>query len=109
MYTRRETGLLIFPPAWNLSPLGVQMVLASAISAQLVFVGMSSFTCALGSFIIENVAFLRAICTSISAQLRGEGRLDEAFMTILFCFSLSTILTGVAFLTLGKLRLGRSE
>ena len=49
-------GLLIFPPAWNLSPLGVQMVLVSAVTAQLSYGAMSSFTCALGSFIIENVA-----------------------------------------------------
>ena len=70
------------------------MVLVSAIAAQVVFATFSTFTCALGSFIIENVAFLRAMCTSISSQLRGEGRLDEAFMTIMFCFSLSTVLTG---------------
>lgn len=41
-------GLLIFPPAWNLSPLGVQMVLVSAVTAQLVYGAMSSFSCALG-------------------------------------------------------------
>lgn len=46
---------------------------------------------------------------SIAAQLRAEGRLDEAFMTILFCFSLSTVMTGAAFWALGKLHLGRSK
>jgi hypothetical protein len=131
------------------------MVLVSAVAAQLVFGFMSSFTCALGSFIIENVAvracvraigagpdltlfiavaatdrshitshnpidpppcrlrrrrqFLRAMSTSISSQLRAEERLDEAFMTILFCFSLSTVMTGAAFWALGKLQLGRSK
>lgn len=84
------------------------MVLVSAVAAQSVFAGMSVFQCALGSFIIENVAFLRAMSTSISGQLQVEGRLEQAFMTILFCFSLSTLLTGCAFYALGKLRLGRS-
>lgn len=46
---------------------------------------------------------------SIASQLRAQGRLDEAFMTILFCFSLSTVLTGVAFWALGKLKLGKSK
>lgn len=60
------------------------------------------------SFIIENIAFLRTMSVSIASQLRAQGRLDEAFMTILFCFSLSTVLTGVAFWALGKLKLGKS-
>ncbi len=100
-------GLLIFPPAFNLSPLGVQLVLVSAVVSQAVYAVMSSFPCALGSFIIENVAFLRAMSTSLSAQLQDQGRVDEALMTILFCFSLSTILTGVAFYALGVLQLGK--
>lgn len=100
-------GLLIFPPAFTLGPLGVQLVLVSAVVSQAVFGAMSTFPCALGSFIIENVAFLRAMSTSLSSQLRDQGRTDEALMTILFCFSFSTLLTGAAFYALGVLQLGK--
>jgi len=100
-------GLLLFPPAFTLGPLGVQLVLVSAVVSQAVFGAMSTFPCALGSFIIENVAFLRTMSTSLSSQLRDQGRTDEALMTILFCFSFSTLLTGAAFYALGVWQLGK--
>lgn len=100
-------GLLIFPPEANLGPLGVQIVLISAVVSQFVYGAMSDFPCALGSMIIENVAFLRTMATSLFTQLHDQKRTREALMTILFSFSLSTILTGAAFYGLGVLELGK--
>jgi SulP family sulfate permease len=102
-------GLIIFPTSGifaDLGGVGVSMFFVSSIIAQVVYsAGGSSFAGANGSMMIEVVPFFHIIATSLAREI-GEDRPHEVIATTLVAFSLSAVLTGLTFFTLGALRLG---
>ncbi|GAA5842002.1 hypothetical protein JCM3766R1_005720 [Sporobolomyces carnicolor] len=105
-------GLITFPtnlPAFaNFGGIGISMFFVSCIVAQIVFTGGGRFGSVFkggnSSMQIELVPFFHAIVGILDSRINDA---ETLVATTLFCFALSSILTGIAFGTLGTLRLGR--
>ncbi|KAM6499690.1 Sulfate transporter family domain containing protein [Amanita muscaria] len=101
-------GMIIFPSTGvfsGLGPMGVSMFFLTTIISQLVYSGGSSFAGANGSMMIEVVPFFHIMANSIADQI-GEKNEREILATTLVAYAFSSILTGLAFLLLGVLKLG---
>ncbi|GAA5908062.1 Vsb1p [Sporobolomyces salmoneus] len=105
-------GLITFPtnlqPFANFGGIGISMFFVSCIVSQLVFTGGgrfgSIFAGGIGSMMIEVVPFFHAIVNILDSRINDE---ETLVATTMLSFALSSILTGLAFGLLGKLRLGR--
>lgn len=87
---------------------GISLFMTSTIISQLVLsLGGSAFIGANGSMMIEVIPFLHRI-TYLIAHRHPNAPVNSPIIvsTMLFCFALSTLLTGLAFLLLGVLRVG---
>lgn len=105
-------GMIIFPitePVFSqLGPTGLSMFYISTIISQFIYSsGWSSFPCGIGSEMIEVTPFFHTMATAIMNALPLKGQEDEIITTTIFCYCISTIITGLTFLSLGKLRLGK--
>lgn len=103
-------GMIIFPitePLFShLGPTGMSMFYVSSIISQLIYSGgFSAFGNAVGSEMIEITPFYHAMAASIVAGLPGEK--DRVLSTTIVCYALSSIITGLVFFLLGRLRLGK--
>lgn len=103
-------GLAFFPSSWEDFPaprsLGIQMFLLSSAICQAVFAAYSKFDVATGLMMCENIPFMNQISTDIHGMLSAQGRVEQALPTILVAYAASTVLVGVAFYSLGVLKLG---
>ncbi|TPX53903.1 hypothetical protein SeMB42_g00542 [Synchytrium endobioticum] len=106
-------GVIVFPASDSRMPKtvtnsGISMFLASSIIAQFVYTfGGSGFKGVNGSMMIEVMPFLHIMVRIIEARIvNGDQTQHELMATVMVAYSMSTILTGVAFLLLGYFKLG---
>ncbi|KAJ9459800.1 putative vacuolar membrane protein [Diplonema papillatum] len=102
-------GLVLFPLEIReeYKGVGVAMVLTSCAISQVVFTWTSVFPCAVGCMVVENLPFLARLGRDVYSDLKARGREDQVLPTLLFCFALSTVLSGITMLLLGRARLGK--
>ncbi|OLL26361.1 hypothetical protein NEOLI_002492, partial [Neolecta irregularis DAH-3] len=103
-------GMILFPlssPVFkHLGPDGISMFYVSCIISQLVFsCGGSIFRGGIGSEMIEVVPFFHQMAFSILSQI-GEDKPAAVISTTIASFAMSSIITGIAFLALGCMKLG---
>ncbi|CAL9737529.1 hypothetical protein MOSE0_M02234 [Monosporozyma servazzii] len=104
-------GMIIFPitePLFaQMGPSGISMFYISTIICQTVLSGgWSSFPYSIGSEMIEITPFFHTMALAIMNSL-GEDKPDEVITTTIFCYVVSAMITGLTFLLLGKLKLGK--
>ncbi|QEU62913.1 hypothetical protein KDRO_F08490 [Kluyveromyces lactis] len=104
-------GMIIFPitePLFShLGPTGLSMFYVSTVICQLCFsLGLSSFPSAIGSEMIEITPFFHTMALSIMNSI-PEGNDNKVISTTIVCYALSSIITGLTFFLLGKMRLGK--
>jgi SulP family sulfate permease len=103
-------GYILFPlgaPIFsNTGPDGISIFFVSCIVSQLCYsFGLSAFKGGVGSEMIEVVPFFHKMAYSILEQM--EGKPPEAIIaTTIVSYCLSSILTGLIFLSLGAFKLG---
>ncbi|ETS64143.1 vacuole protein [Moesziomyces aphidis] len=103
-------GMIMFPAAYpifaNFGGDGVSMFFVTCILSQLVYtLGGSIFKGGNGSMMIEVVPFFHILVRIIIEEL-GDENPQAVIATTMVAFALSSVLTGLAFLLLGALRLG---
>ncbi|OZJ06811.1 hypothetical protein BZG36_00004 [Bifiguratus adelaidae] len=103
-------GLITFPlsnPIFaDFGPDGISMFFVSTIISQLTYTcGGSVFAGATGSMMIEIIPFLHIMAETITATV-GEDHAHSVISTTVVAFSLSSIMTGIAFWILGAFKLG---
>lgn len=104
-------GLIIFPNQSHqsfdgLGSIGISMFFLSCIISQLVYsLGASAFKGGNGSMMIESIPFMHVIANKIADKI-GDSNPDAILATTLMAFAFSTFLTGLAFFSLGALKLG---
>ncbi|CDH08363.1 related to sulfate transporter family protein [Zygosaccharomyces bailii ISA1307] len=103
-------GMIIFPitePIFShLGSTGLSMFYISTIVSQVLFsCGLSSFTSGIGSEMIEVTPFFHTMAFAIKDALPGQD--DDIITTTLFCYVISSLVTGITFYALGKLKLGK--
>ncbi|KAF8530074.1 sulfate transporter family-domain-containing protein [Hysterangium stoloniferum] len=102
-------GMIVFPATGaflGFGGTGVSMFFVTTIVAQLVYaMGGSGFGGANGSMMIEVVPFFHILANTIQNEI-GESDPRSVVATTMVAFALSSIFTGLAFLSLGFLNLG---
>lgn len=103
-------GMIMFPitdPVFsNLGPSGLSIFYISTIISQVTYSsGLSSFVSGVGSEMIEVTPFFHTMALAIKEGLPGKD--DEIITTTLFCYVISSLVTGITFYSLGKLKLGK--
>ncbi|KAJ6459190.1 hypothetical protein C8R47DRAFT_1226728 [Mycena vitilis] len=104
-----SAGILIFPSEdgafHSLQLQGLSMYIISTLTSQLVMtLGGSRFLGGVGAMLIEILPFLRGIASDIRGAL-GDNH-PALVPTVMAAYALSSLLTGVAFLALGLLKMG---
>lgn len=112
-------GIVVFPnsPIFPASApsAGISIFFITTIISQLTYsLGLSRFRGANGSMMIEVIPFLHAMCASVITTVTPLAHDDEnqtrrrkmILATVMVCYVLSTLLTGIAFLLLGVFKLG---
>ncbi|KAF8001547.1 hypothetical protein HF325_004048 [Metschnikowia pulcherrima] len=103
-------GMIMFPLGEavfsQMAPTGLSMFYISTVISQLVYsCGLSAFKSGIGSEMIEVTPFFHSMALSIAANMAGKP--DEAILaTVIVTYAFSSIVTGVIFFLLGKLKLG---
>lgn len=109
-------GMIVFPitePIFNkLGPTGLSLFYISSIVSQLCYsCGLSLFGCSIGSEMIEITPFFHTMAMNIlnfySDSKHAETYQCEIITTTLVCFVGSSLLTGMVFYFLGKMKLGK--
>lgn len=103
-------GMIMFPVSEvtfaGLGPAGLSMFYVSCVVSQLVFsLGGSAFKSGIGSEMIEVTPFFHAMAFSILAEMGPENK-AAVIATTIVTYAISSIVTGIIFFLLGKLRLG---
>lgn len=102
-------GMILFPlgnPIFaNLGPAGISMFYVSTIVSQLTFSTGSIFKGGVGSELIEVVPFFHNMASTITSIV-GEDQPDAVIATTIFCFCLSSLITGAVFFAMGALKFG---
>ncbi|PWN52895.1 hypothetical protein IE53DRAFT_360421 [Violaceomyces palustris] len=103
-------GMIMFPASYPIFSSfggdGVSMFFVTCIMSQLVYtLGGSVFKGGNGSMMIEVVPFFHILVKIIIDEL-GDENPSAIIATTMAAFALSSVLTGLAFLSLGALRLG---
>lgn len=102
-------GMILFPlgnPIFaNLGPAGISMFYVSTIVSQLTFSTGSIFKGGVGSELIEVVPFFHNMASTITSIV-GEDKPDAVIATTIFCFCLSSLITGAVFFAMGALKFG---
>ncbi|KAI5968813.1 hypothetical protein CANMA_002249 [Candida margitis] len=108
-------GMIMFPisePIFAaLAPAGLSMFYVSCIVSQLVYsLGGSAFKAGIGSEMIEVTPFFHTMAFSISRSISSdtsvENQQDAIIATTITSYAISSIVTGLVFFLLGKLKLG---
>jgi hypothetical protein len=105
-------GMIIFPATSKSIPetasaSGISLFLVSTIVSQMVFTcGGSAFKGAVGSMMIEVLPFLHIICGIIEKAMEGSEP-KAVLATIMCAYAMSCVMTGIVFLLLGVLKLGK--
>ncbi|CAK7916773.1 hypothetical protein CAAN3_19S01816 [[Candida] anglica] len=105
-------GMIMFPISEaifsHLAPSGLSMFYMSTIVSQLVFsLGGSAFKSGIGSEMIEVTPFFHSMAFSIMNDMGGsDGNSDAIIATTIVTYAISSIVTGIVFFILGKLKLG---
>ena len=103
-------GMIMFPLGEavfsQMAPTGLSMFYISTVISQLVYsCGLSAFKSGIGSEMIEVTPFFHSMALIIAANMAGKP--DEAILaTVIVTYAFSSIVTGVIFFLLGKLKLG---
>lgn len=103
-------GMIMFPVSeavfTSLAPAGLSMFYVSCIVSQLVYsLGGSAFKSGIGSEMIEVTPFFHTMAFSIMNQMGADNK-DGVIATTIVTYAVSSIVTGIIFYSLGKLRLG---
>lgn len=103
-------GMIMFPVSESLfsslGPVGLSMFYVSCIVSQLVYsLGGSAFTSGIGSEMIEVTPFFHSMAFSIM-NLMGSDDKEAVIATTIVTYAISSIVTGLIFYLLGKLKLG---
>lgn len=103
-------GMIMFPIGdkifAGMAPTGLLMFYISTVVSQLVYsLGGSAFAAGIGSEMIEVTPFFHSMALSIAAEMKNESQ-DAILATVIVTYAISSIVTGVVFFLLGKLRLG---
>ncbi|KAF0492477.1 sulfate transporter family-domain-containing protein [Gigaspora margarita] len=105
-------GMITFPlnnPTFqSFGPDGISMFFVSCIVSQVVYSGGGSiFGGGNGSMMIEVVPFLHIMAAIITQTCKDDNQGDDYIIaTTMLSFALSSVLTGLAFLLMGALKLG---
>lgn len=104
-------GMIMFPLGEavfsQMGPTGLSMFYVSTIVSQLVYsCGGLAFKSGIGSEMIEVTPFFHSMALSINANMTGQSQ-DAILTTVIFTYCISSVVTGIIFFLLGKLRLGR--
>ena len=84
--------------------LGIRMFLFSTMLGQIAFTFASGFDNPIGLQMVENVPFCHSLAATV---IRRVGYGKEALSTLFVLFGLSSIIVGIVFYMLGRLKLGR--
>lgn len=84
--------------------LGIRMFLFSTVVGQLAMTYASNFHNCIALQMVENVPFCQAL-TYIVVELQGYGK--DALSTLFFLFGLSSVIVGLVFYFLGRMKLGK--
>lgn len=103
-------GMIMFPIGEaifsQLAPTGLSMFYISTVVSQLVYsCGGLAFKLGIGSEMIEVTPFFHSMALSISANMAGQPQ-EAVLATVIVTYSISSVVTGVIFFLLGKLKLG---
>lgn len=102
-------GMILFPlgnPIFaNLGPAGISIFYVSTIVSQVTFSTGSIFKGGVGSELIEVVPFFHNMASTITSIV-GEDQPDAVIATTIFCFCLSSLITGAVFFSMGALKFG---
>lgn len=103
-------GMIMFPIGEavfsQMAPAGLLMFYISTIVSQLVFsLGGSAFHAGIGSEMIEVTPFFHVMATAISAEMADKPQ-EAILATVMVTYAFSSVVTGVVFFLLGRLRLG---
>lgn len=103
-------GMIMFPIGEavfsQMAPSGLSMFYISTVVSQLVYsLGGSAFKSGIGSEMIEVTPFFHAMATAINAEMSEQSQ-EAILATVIVTYALSSIVTGVVFFSLGKLKLG---
>jgi len=93
----------IFPMSGKQN-VGLRMFLLATMIGQLVYTYKSKFVNAVSSQMVENVPFMHALAKTV---IRRQGYGKDALSTLFFLFGLSSVIVGIVFYTLGRLRVGK--
>lgn len=104
-------GMIIFPIGEkvfsHLGSAGLSMFYVSCIVSQLVYsLGGSAFGAGIGSEMIEVTPFFHGMALSIMHEI-GEDQPDKIISTTITTYAISSMITGLIFLMLGKFKLGQ--
>ncbi|RCK62962.1 hypothetical protein Cantr_08906 [Candida viswanathii] len=103
-------GMIMFPIGdaifAQVAPAGLSMFYMSCIVSQLVYsLGGSAFRAGIGSEMIEVTPFFHTMAGAIAKELADSSD-DAIIATTIVSYAASSIVTGLVFFLLGKLRLG---
>lgn len=110
-------GMIMFPISESifasLAPAGLSMFYMSCIISQLIYsLGGSAFKAGIGSEMIEVTPFFHTMAGAIAKQMTNESNgnnninNDAIIATTITSYAVSSIVTGLVFFLLGKLKLG---
>ncbi|GMF07588.1 unnamed protein product [Ambrosiozyma monospora] len=104
-------GMIMFPIGEtvfsSMGASGLSMFYVSTVISQLVYsLGASAFKSAIGSEMIEVTPFFHQMAIRIMLKL-GEDQKDVILSTTVVTFAVSSVVTGICFLILGKCKLGK--
>lgn len=103
-------GMIMFPLGEavfsQMAPAGLSMFYISTVVSQLVYsLGGLAFKSGIGSEMIEVTPFFHSMALSINANMAGQSQ-DAVLATVIVTYCFSSVVTGVIFFLLGKLKLG---
>eukprot|EP00756_Hemistasia_phaeocysticola_P003544 Hpha_TRINITY_DN12301_c0_g2::TRINITY_DN12301_c0_g2_i1::g.155955::m.155955/K03321/TC.SULP; sulfate permease, SulP family len=103
-------GLVLFPPSLGseYSAVGVGMVLTAAAISQFIFSIWSGFPTAVGCMVVENLPFLVAMGHAVEKRAALQNYSPGVMLsTCVVLWSLSTLVSGLLMLALGRFKAGR--
>lgn len=103
-------GMIMFPVSEvifsTLAPAGLSMFYLSCVVSQLVYsLGGSAFKSGIGSEMIEVTPFFHTMALAIKNELGNENQ-EGVIATTIVTYAILSIVTGIIFFILGKLKLG---
>lgn len=103
-------GMIMFPISEaifsQMAPAGLSMFYISTVISQLVYsCGGSAFKSGIGSEMIEVTPFFHSMALNIAGKMADQPQ-EAIIATVIVTYAISSVVTGVVFFLLGKLKLG---